>query len=67
MSELDNMMMHLTNVAVQKGADEYNTEHGSKWSIDNLKFYLEQTRGKSATEKCFDDIKNIIYISLKSV
>ena len=67
MSELDNMMMHLTNVAVQKGGDEYNTEHGSKWSIDNLKFYLEQTRGKSATEKCFDDIKNIIYISLKSV
>lgn len=23
-SELDNMMMHLTNVAVQKKADEYN-------------------------------------------
>ena len=28
---------------------------------------MEQTRGKSATDKCFDDIKNIIYISLKSV
>ena len=25
------------------------------------------TRGKTATDKCFDDIKNIIYISLKSV
>ena len=35
------MMMHLTNVAVQKNADEYNQEHGSKWSIENLKFYLE--------------------------
>ena len=66
-SELDNMMMHLTNVAVQKKADEYNQDHGSKWSIENLRFYLEQTRGKSATDKCFDDIKNIIYISLKSV
>jgi len=32
-----------------------------------LRFYLEQTRGKAATEKCFDEIKNIIYISLKSV
>ena len=67
LSELNNMTMHLTNVAVQKNADEYNTEHGSKWSIENLRFYLEQTRGKTATDKCFDEIKNIIYISLKSV
>jgi tubulin polyglutamylase TTLL1 len=28
---------------------------------------MEQTRGKEATDKCFDEIKNIIYISLKSV
>jgi tubulin polyglutamylase TTLL1 len=28
---------------------------------------LEQTRGKAAADKCFDEIKNIIYISLKSV
>ena len=66
-SEIDNLMMHLTNVAIQKKTDEYNQDHGSKWSIENLKFYLEQTRGKEATDKCFDDIKNIIYISLKSV
>ena len=39
--ELDNMEIHLTNVAIQKGADDYNAEHGSKWSIDNLRFYLE--------------------------
>lgn len=45
-NELDNMMIHLTNVAIQKKADEYNNEHGSKWSIENLRFYLEQTRGK---------------------
>ena len=66
-SEIDNMMMHLTNVAIQKKTDEYNQDHGSKWSIENLRFYLEQTRGKDATDKCFDEIKNIIYISLKSV
>ena len=60
-------MIHLTNVAIQKGGEEYNSEHGSKWSIDNLRFYLEQTRGKAQTDKCFDEIKNIIYISLKSV
>ena len=38
---MDNMEMHLTNVAVQKKSDDYNTEHGSKWSIENLRFYLE--------------------------
>jgi tubulin polyglutamylase TTLL1 len=66
-SEIDNMMMHLTNVAIQKKDETYNQDHGSKWSIENLRFYLEQTRGKDATDKCFDEIKNIIYISLKSV
>ena len=41
LSDIDNKMAHLTNVAIQKNADEYNQEHGSKWSIDNLRFYLE--------------------------
>ena len=67
MSDMDNLMSHLTNVAIQKQGDDYNAEHGSKWSIDNLKFWLEQTRGKAQSDKCFDEIKNIIYISLKSV
>ena len=61
------MMIHLTNVAVQKGADDYNEQHGGKWSIKNLKFYLEMTRGKELTDKCFEGIRNIVYISLKSV
>ena len=47
--------------------DEYNETHGGKWMIKNLKFYLEQTRGKDATEKCFEAMKNIIYVSLKAV
>ena len=67
LKEQDNMEGHLTNVAIQKNSQNYNSEHGSKWSIENLRFYLEQTRGKYATDKCFDEIKNIIYISLKSV
>lgn len=66
-AELDNMMIHLTNVAVQKSAEDYNEMHGGKWSIKNLKFYLEQTRGKEITDKCFEGIRNIVYISLKSV
>ena len=63
----DNMFIHLTNVAIAKQAVNYNDKHGGKWTIQNLKFYLEQTCGKTITEKCFDDINNIIYISLKAV
>merc|ERR1711953_1457298 len=61
------MGIHLTNVAVQKDGKDYNETHGGKWSIKNLRFYLEMTRGREQVEKCFDGIKNIIYISLKSV
>lgn len=42
-NDRDNMFIHLTNVAIAKQADGYNNKHGSKWSIKNLKFYLEQT------------------------
>jgi len=66
-NERDNMLIHLTNIAISKLAGNYNDKHGSKWSIQNLRFYLEQTCGKTATDKCFDEINNIIYISLKSV
>lgn len=66
-AEVDNMFIHLTNVAIQKHSEDYNDQHGGKWSIPNLRFYLEMTRGKVATEKCFDDIIGIIYVSLKSV
>ena len=61
------MMIHLTNVAVQKGSDDYNDKVGGKWSTENLRFYLEMTYGKTLTDKCFDDIFNIIRVSLKAV
>ena len=41
--------------------------HGGKWSIKKLKFFLEMTRGKELVDKCFEGIRNIVYISLKSV
>lgn len=40
-NERDNMFIHLTNVAISKLANDYNDKHGSKWSIKNLRFYLE--------------------------
>ena len=67
MTELDNMMVHLTNVAIQKFGDGYNEQHGGKWSIKTLRLYIESTRRHDACEKLFGDINNIIFISLKAV
>ncbi|XP_027038138.1 polyglutamylase complex subunit TTLL1-like isoform X3 [Pocillopora verrucosa] len=67
LSELDNMFVHLTNVAIQKYGEEYNPIHGGKWTVKNLQFYLEGTRGKEVTDKLFDDINWCIVHSLKAV
>ena len=42
---LDNKYMHLTNVAVQKLGDEYNSAHGNKWALSKLRLWLEGTQG----------------------
>ena len=65
--EMDNLFVHLTNVAIQKQGVgltdlhiktrsctfnnyqvEYNNIHGGKLSIENLRLYLEMSRGKQA-------------------
>ncbi|XP_023337938.1 probable tubulin polyglutamylase TTLL1 [Eurytemora carolleeae] len=65
--EMDNLFVHLTNVAIQKQGVEYNTVHGGKLSIENLKLFLEMSRGKAATDKLFNEINWLIVHSLKSV
>jgi len=40
-NERDNLFIHLTNVAISKLNVDYNDKHGGKWSITNLRFYLE--------------------------
>ncbi len=38
---MDNQFVHLTNVAIQKHGDEYNSRHGNKWPLTDLRLYLE--------------------------
>lgn len=40
-AEMDNQFVHLTNVAIQKHGDEYNSRHGNKWPLTDLRLYLE--------------------------
>ena len=65
-ADVDNILMHLTNVSVQKNAEEYNEEHGGKWHIKNLRLYCQSTFGHEATERMFAQIRALIYHSLKA-
>ena len=67
MADMDNMFVHLTNVAIQKQGEDYNDVHGGKWSMENLRNYLEGTRGKAPTDQLFEDINWVCFQSLKSV
>lgn len=67
LNELDNMFVHLTNVSIQKQGEDYNAVHGGKWTVENLRLFLEGTRGKEITDKLFEDINWQIVHSLKSV
>lgn len=48
-ADLDNRFVHLTNVAVQKHGEDYNSSHGNKWGLDKLRLWLEGTRGEHLT------------------
>ncbi|KAL3665826.1 hypothetical protein V7S43_009252 [Phytophthora oleae] len=65
--DMDNPFMHLTNVAVQKNNEDYNSNHGGKWSVANLCLYVEATRGRGAGEKLLRDIHGVMLHALKAV
>ncbi|CAD7702065.1 unnamed protein product [Ostreobium quekettii] len=67
MSELDNQFVHLTNVAIQKRGVKYNSLHGNKWPLADLRLFLEGVRGLEATEALFAGLEQIIVNSLKAV
>ena len=64
--DLDNLFVHLTNVAVQKQGDEYNERHGGKWNVNNLRLYLESIYGKEKCDKLFSTINFVVIHSLKA-
>eukprot|EP00471_Norrisiella_sphaerica_P003421 CAMPEP_0184481484 /NCGR_PEP_ID=MMETSP0113_2-20130426/3026_1 /TAXON_ID=91329 /ORGANISM="Norrisiella sphaerica, Strain BC52" /LENGTH=425 /DNA_ID=CAMNT_0026860635 /DNA_START=81 /DNA_END=1355 /DNA_ORIENTATION=+ len=66
-SNIDNMFVHLTNVAIQKHGDDYNDKHGNKWSFKHLMFYLEATQGHEASKLLFHKIESIFVYMCKAV
>lgn len=59
--------MHLTNVAVQKTAPDYDPEKGCKWQIQHLRRYLTAKHGTEVVETLFKEMDNIFVRSLLSV
>lgn len=39
-SELDNVFVHLTNVAIQKHGEDYNAGNGGKWHVRDLRLVV---------------------------
>ena len=62
--DMDNAMMHLTNVAIQKHGEDYNAKHGGKWSMQNLMMYIESTRGAEVAGRLRASIDSLIVHSL---
>lgn len=67
MGDIDNPFIHLTNVAIQKHNDDYNSKHGGKWHVQNLRLYIEQAFGLEASNRLFYGMDQLIIHSLKSV
>jgi len=63
---MNNMFMHLTNVAIQKFSSSYSDHNGGKWPLKMLRFYLDMVCS-GAGEKCFEDLNFIIVQALKAV
>lgn len=65
--DIANNYIHLTNVAVQKTAENYNSKSGMKWSLRSLKLYLTSRHGSEAINDLFYDMQNLIVRSLQAV
>ena len=66
-SDINNSVMHLTNVAIQKHGEHYNSETGGKWDLRQLKLHLVSRHGIATVDKMFYDMQMMIIHSLLAV
>ncbi|XP_054836221.1 probable tubulin polyglutamylase TTLL9 isoform X2 [Eublepharis macularius] len=67
LNTIDDHYVHLTNVAVQKTAPDYDPEKGCKWMIQQFRLYLTAKHGAEAVEGLFAEMDNIFIKTLQSV
>ncbi|RUS81101.1 hypothetical protein EGW08_011141 [Elysia chlorotica] len=66
LDSIDDNYIHLTNVAIQKTAPDYDPEKGCKWSTQQLRKYLTAKHGQSKVSTLFQQMSNILVLSLQS-
>ncbi|XP_068696845.1 probable tubulin polyglutamylase TTLL9 [Montipora foliosa] len=64
---IDDTYVHLTNVAIQKTAPDYDAEKGCKWSLQQLRRYLVAKHGIEKVETLVRDMDNIFIKSIQAV
>nr|CAH8845530.1 unnamed protein product [Trichobilharzia regenti]CAH8845532.1 unnamed protein product [Trichobilharzia regenti] len=67
LDSIDDQYIHLTNIAVQKTAPDYDAEKGCKWSIGRLRRQLLAQYGYDKVADLFHQIDMIFIGSLLSV
>ena len=65
--EIQNTYMHLTNVAIQKTAAQYDDRLGGKWDLRSLKLFLMSKYGPERVSESYMLIQDLIIKSLQSV
>ncbi|XP_075427853.1 putative tubulin polyglutamylase TTLL9 isoform X2 [Ascaphus truei] len=67
LTSIDDHYIHLTNVAIQKTAPDYDPEKGCKWMIQQLRQFLTAKHGPEPVEVLFQNMDNIFIKTLQSV
>eukprot|EP00899_Mesostigma_viride_P012628 jgi/Mesvir1/21366/Mv20850-RA.1 len=66
-SEIDNALVHLTNVAIQKHGPDYNASHGNKLTLASLMLYIAAHFGQRSAARLDADIRALIVHTLRAV
>jgi len=67
LDSISDSYVHLTNVAIQKTAPDYDAEKGCKWSLQELRAYLCARHGQEVVEQIYQQLDEIFIKSLQSV
>ncbi|KAJ4460001.1 putative tubulin tyrosine ligase [Paratrimastix pyriformis] len=65
--DMGNSYVHLTNVAIQKTAPDYDPNAGCKWDLHHLKMYMISKHGEGPVNELFANIQALIIRSLLAV
>ena len=67
LDSITDQFVHLTNVAIQKTAPDYDPEKGCKWSLQEFRMYLTAKHGHETVKRLFQQMDDIFIKGLQSV